>query len=122
MTRQAVTGSVPGGPYSPGIIAEGRLVFVAGQIGRREGVLVEGGIEAQTRATLDNVMTILANAGSGPEHVVRVGVFLTDLGDFEAMNAVYETYFPEPRPARTTVGVSLLGSYVVEIDCIAIVP
>jgi 2-iminobutanoate/2-iminopropanoate deaminase len=122
MHREALTGSAPAGPYSPGIVAEGRFVYVAGQVGARDGVPVDGGIEEQTRAALDNVLAILANAGSAPEHVVRCGVFLQDLADFGAMNAVYETYFPDPRPARTTVQAGLPGSFVVEIDCIALVP
>jgi 2-iminobutanoate/2-iminopropanoate deaminase len=122
MHREAVAGSVPLAPYSPGIVAEGRFVFVAGQVAAKDGVAVEGGIEEQTRATLDNLMSILRAAGSGPEHVVRCGVFLTDLANFPAMNEVYASYFPDPKPARTTVQAGLAGSYLVEIDCVALVP
>lgn len=122
MHREAVAGSTPMAPYSPGVVAEGRYVFTAGQVAARDGVPVEGGIEEQTRVTLDNLMSVLRAAGSGPEHVVRCGVFITDLVNFAAMNSVYETYFPDPKPARTTVQAGLAGSFLVEIDCVALVP
>jgi 2-iminobutanoate/2-iminopropanoate deaminase len=120
MTRDAVGGSVAGGPYSPGIVAEGRFVFVAGQVPNRDGVGVAGTIEEETRLALDNVGSVLAAAGAGFADVVRCSVYLADLDDFAAMNAVYVTYFPEPRPARTTIGAGLRNGIKIEIDCIAV--
>jgi 2-iminobutanoate/2-iminopropanoate deaminase len=119
--REAITGSAVAGPYSPAIVAEGRFVFVAGQGPLDGGTYVAGSIEDETRLTLENLGRILEQAGSGFEHVVRCGVWLADLADFAGMNGVYQTFFPEPRPARATVRADLLVGKV-EIDCIAIAP
>lgn len=119
--RKAITGTTPAGPYSPGIVAEGRFLFVSGQGPLVDGQVVPGTIEEQTELTLRNVGVVLERAGATYADVVRCGVFLTDLGNFARMNAVYETFFPEPRPARTTVGTGLIGIQV-EIDCIAVLP
>ena len=119
--RQAIVGTAVGGPYSPAVVAEGKFVFVAGQGPLRDGEYVPGAIEDETRLTLENIGTLLENAGSGFEHVVRCGVWLVDLADLAGMNAVYETCFPEPRPARATVRADLIVGKV-EIDCIALVP
>ena len=117
--KQAVQGTTPGGAYSPGVIAEGRFLYVSGQGPERDGELVKGTIEEETRIVLENLGTVLAEAGAGYADVVRCGVFLADLGDFEAMNTVYAGFFPEPLPARTTVGATLPGIKV-EIDCVAV--
>jgi 2-iminobutanoate/2-iminopropanoate deaminase len=119
--REAIVGTSVGGPYSPAIVAEGRLVFVAGQGPVKDGSYVPGSIEDETRLTLENVGTLLENAGSGFEHVVRCGVWIVDLDDFAGMNSVYQSFFPEPRPARATVRADLLVGKI-EIDCIAVVP
>lgn len=121
MSREAVPGPKPRGPYSPGIVAEGRFVFVSGQGPLRDGVYVSGTIVEETRLTLDNLLAVLTASGSGPEHVVRCGVWLTDLADFPGMNSVYEDVFPDPKPARATVQAELVVGRV-EIDCIAVVP
>ncbi|PWU17972.1 MAG: RidA family protein [Candidatus Rokuibacteriota bacterium] len=121
MSLHAVPGPRPGGPYSPGIVAEGRFVFVSGQGPLRDGAYVAGTIEEETRLTLDNLLSVLAESGSGPQHVVRCGVWLTDLADFAGMNSVYADVFPDPRPARATVQAQLIVGRV-EIDCIAVVP
>jgi 2-iminobutanoate/2-iminopropanoate deaminase len=112
---------MPRGPYSPGIVAEGRFVFVSGQGPVRDGIYVPGSIAEETRLTLDNLLAVLAAAGCGPEDVVRCGVWLTDLADFEAMNSVYVEVFPDPKPARATVRAELVVGRV-EIDCVAVVP
>ena len=120
--KRAVTGTKPGGPYSPGIIAEGRFLYVSGQSPSRDGKLVLGTIEEETKLTLENIGAVLEAAGASFADVVRCGVFLTDLETFGAMNTVYETFFPEPRPARTTVGVALLDGMQIEIDCVVALP
>ena len=117
--KQGVQGTTPAGAYSPGVIAEGRFVYVSGQAPLRDGELVTGGISEQTRAVMENLGAVLAEAGASYDDVVRCGVFLADLDDFEAMNAVYANYFSEPLPARTTVGAHLPGIKV-EIDCVAV--
>jgi 2-iminobutanoate/2-iminopropanoate deaminase len=109
----------PRGPYSPAIVAEG-FVFVAGQgpVNPRTNELELGDIRDETRRTLENIRAILTAAGSSLREVVRVGVFLADMKDFQAMNEVYREFFPEDPPARTTVGAQL-PKIKVEIDCIA---
>ena len=119
--KRPVEGTKPGGAYSPGIVAEGRFLYVSGQGPVRDGEPVPGTIEEQTRVALDNVRTVLEAAGASLGDVVRCGVFLADLEDFAAMNAVYAETFSEPLPARTTVGAKLPGIKV-EIDCIAVLP
>jgi 2-iminobutanoate/2-iminopropanoate deaminase len=121
MRKSVVTLNAPKpvGPYSQGIIADG-FIFVAGQgpTNPKTGTAELGDIKTETRRTLLNVQAIVEAAGSSMKNVVRVGVFLSDLKDFEAMNAVYREFFPEEPPARTTVGVQL-PKIKVEIDCIA---
>jgi len=86
------------------------------------GVLVEGGIEVQTKRVMDNLAAILGAGGSGLERVVKATVYLTDLGSFEAMNTVYASFFPGEKPARVCVEVSRLPrNSLVEIDAIATV-
>ena len=109
----------PKGPYSPAIIADG-FVFVAGQacVNPQTNEFEFGDIQAETRRTLQNIRAILEAAGSSLKDVVRVGVFLSDMKDFAAMNEVYKQFFPEDQPARTTVGAQL-PKIKIEIDCIA---
>ncbi|MGD0126552.1 MAG: RidA family protein [Terriglobia bacterium] len=112
-------GPQPRGPYSQAIIADG-FVFVAGQgpTDPSTNQLELGDIAAETRRTLLNIQAILEAAGSSLRDVVRVGVFLADIKDFDAMNAVYREFFTVDPPARTTVGAQL-PRIKVEIDCIA---
>ena len=115
--------AAPIGPYSQGIRA-GCFVFVAGEKGidPRTGKIVEGGIAAETRRTLENVKGILAAAGAAMDDVVATQVYMVDLGDFEAMNAVYAGFFKTNPPGRTTVGVtSLPAGAAVEITATAYV-
>ncbi len=102
-----------------------RLVFVSGQGGKdpATGRIAED-IATQTEQCLRNVESILKAAGTDLQHVLRCGVFLMDMTEFKAMNAVYERMFGEHRPARTTVQVAALPSegLRVEIDCIAYLP
>lgn len=99
----------PIGPYSQAIKAGG-FVFVAGEKGidPRTNQMVSGGIAAETRQTLENVKVILEAAGSSLDLAVASAVYLVDIGDFAAMNAVYAEYFTVNPPGRTTVAVSAL--------------
>jgi 2-iminobutanoate/2-iminopropanoate deaminase len=110
------------GPYSQGIRA-GAMVFCSGQVGLdpKTGELVGGGVEAQTRQVLANLTAVLAAAGAGLDNVVKTTVYLTDLDDFQRMNAIYGEHFPGVAPARATVQVSRLPKGAqVEIDAIAV--
>jgi len=124
MTRQAVsTNGAPAaiGPYSQGIVA-GDLVFCSGQLGLDPltGDMVEGGVEAQTERALRNVGAVLDAAGVGTGDIVKTTIFLADIGDFAAVNAVYARFMPEPPPARSTFAVGALPKGgLVEIEAIA---
>jgi 2-iminobutanoate/2-iminopropanoate deaminase len=120
--KQPVTGTRPAGPYTPGIVADGPFLFVSGQGALLDGERVVGSIAEETRLTLENVGRVLSSAGASFADVVRCNVYLVDLAEFGAMNEVYQEFFPEPRPARTTVGCALLSGMRVEIDCIASLP
>jgi reactive intermediate/imine deaminase len=108
------------GPYSQAV-RRGSFVFLSGQIplDPATGQLVEGDIAAQARRVFDNLRAVCAAAGGSFEDVVRVGIYLTDLGDFAAVNAVMAENFAAPFPARSTIQVSALprGAQV-EVDAI----
>jgi 2-iminobutanoate/2-iminopropanoate deaminase len=110
------------GPYSQAIVA-GDLIFCSGQIplDPANGQLVEGDVVVQTRRVLDNLSAVIAAAGSSLEHVVKTTIFLQDMNDFQAVNAIYSEYFGTEPPARSTVQVARLPRDVrVEIEAIAI--
>ena len=110
------------GPYAQAIRADG-IVYTSGQIGvdPATGALVPGGIEAQTRRVLENLKAVLAAAGSSLDRVLRVTVYLTDLGHFQSMNRIFAEYLDPHRPARSTVGVAALPmGALVEMDMIAL--
>lgn len=110
------------GPYSQAIRV-GDMLYTAGQVALdpASGQLVEGGIEAQTRRVLDNLAAVLAAAGGNLANVVKTTVFMQDLGEFAAMNAVYAEYFTQNPPARSTVQVAGLPRGArVEIECVAV--
>jgi 2-iminobutanoate/2-iminopropanoate deaminase len=109
------------GPYSQAIRV-GELLFCSGQIPLDpvSGELETGSIEAQTRQVLKNLTAVLAAGGAGWEHVARTTIYLTDLGDFAAVNAVYAEFAGATPPSRATVQVSALPrGAAVEIDAIA---
>jgi 2-iminobutanoate/2-iminopropanoate deaminase len=112
----------PGMPYSKAVKANGFL-FVSGNVAvdPETGAKGEGDIKDQTRLVLKNLKQIVEDAGSSFEDVVRVNVYLTNIGDFKGMNEVYKEFFPDSPPTRTTVGVKELSSpvFIVEIDLIA---
>lgn len=103
-------------------IKVGEWVFVSGQLGidPRTGKLASGGTGAETRQVCENMKAILEAAGSSLDKVVRVVIYMVDLGELMEMNAVFSVYFPEAPPARTTVQVAgLVGGARVEIDATA---
>ena len=122
MTKKQVNpknAAPPAGAYSPGLIA-GDFVFVSGQgpLDPATGKIVGETIEEQTTRVLENVKAVLEAAGASMSDVVKMAVHLSDLANFQRFNQVYATFFPDPKPTRTTVGSQLPG-ILVEIDAIA---
>jgi 2-iminobutanoate/2-iminopropanoate deaminase len=114
----------PIGPYSQAIVASGNLVFTAGQIAidPATGQIEGADIAAQTRRVLSNIDAVLKQAGSGRDKIVKTTVFLKDMNEFAAMNAVYAEFFGKHAPARSTVEVARLPKDAkVEIEAVAIV-
>jgi 2-iminobutanoate/2-iminopropanoate deaminase len=97
--------SRPLGPYSP-IVRAGDFLIVSGQTGADNGVLVPGGLEPQVRTAMASLDALLTTYGARLRDVVKTTVFLTDMADFSAMNAIYAEIFGETRPARSTVAVA----------------
>ena len=121
--KQISTDKAPAaiGPYSQAI-SHGGLIFVSGQlpIDPATGLFPEGGVEAQTRQSLMNIKSILEEAGTGMDKVLKTTVLLADMGDFVAMNGVYAEFFGKPFPARCAFAVKTLPkNALVEIECIA---
>ena len=112
------------GPYSQAIrVDAGRLTFLSGQIplDPATGEMIAGDVEAQTERVMQNLKAVLAAGNLDFSHVARTTIFLTDLGDFGKVNAVYGRYFTAAPPARATVQVAALPRGAkVEIDCIAV--
>jgi 2-iminobutanoate/2-iminopropanoate deaminase len=109
------------GPYSQAV-RSGSLLFCSGQIplDPKAGKIVSGDITAQTRRVLDNIAAVLRAEGLNFDHVVKTTIFLTNLGDFQAVNEIYGSYFKQNPPARSTVQVSALPKGAnVEIEVIA---
>lgn len=114
----------PLGPYSHGV-RSGGLVFASGTVGidPATGKLVPGGVTGETRQALTNLAGTLRAGRTTLAHVLKTTVFLVDLGQFAAMNAVYAEFFPEDPPARSTIQVGALpGGAAVEIEAVAVVP
>jgi 2-iminobutanoate/2-iminopropanoate deaminase len=111
----------PVGPYSQAIRVDG-FVFCSGQVGLdpATGKIVEGGVGAQARQVLDNLSAVLASAGLTFESIVKTTIFLVDMNDFAAVNAVYGERMGTPPPARSTIGVAALPlGALVEIEAVA---
>ncbi|HEY9763086.1 MAG TPA: RidA family protein [Trichocoleus sp.] len=129
MTRKVINtdkAPAPVGPYNQAIAASGQMLFVAGQIplDPTSGQIVgEGDVAAQTERAIANLTAILEAGGATLENVVKTSVFLKDMNDFAAMNAVYAEHFgDESAPARACVEVARLPKDVlVEIECIAVI-
>jgi reactive intermediate/imine deaminase len=105
-------------PFARAVEAAGWL-YVSGQVPVVNGEVVTGGIAAQAEQAIRNLLAVLAEAGYGPEHVVRCGVWLDDPRDFSAFNAVFKRFFGEQPPARSCVVSSMVVDCKVEIDCVA---
>jgi 2-iminobutanoate/2-iminopropanoate deaminase len=115
-------GSLEGLPFSSAVRV-GDMLYLSGQIGVPPGgdMPVPGGIEAETRQTMENIKAVLAYAGSSLDRVVKCTVFLRDIADYAAMNAVYAAYFPHDPPARSAMAASgLVRGAAVEIECLAL--
>lgn len=104
----------PRAPYSEGVKYDG-IIYLAGKTGGAG----ESGVQAETRRTLESIQDALERFGSSMDRVLKCTVFLTDMSQWSAMNEVYGEFFPDNKPARTTVGISLGGDTQVEIECMA---
>jgi 2-iminobutanoate/2-iminopropanoate deaminase len=114
----------PTRPFSPAVRV-GNMLYLSGQIGTPDatsGTLVPGGIEAETRQTLENIKDVLQRTGSSMDRVVKCTVMMADMREWDRMNVVYATYFPKNKPARSALGANglALGARV-EIECWATV-
>lgn len=107
------------GPYSQGIVTSGRMLYVSGQgpVEPASGEFLTSTFDEQLRLTLRNVQAIAEAAGGSLSDAVKVNVYLSDMGNFQQMNRIYQEFFSEPRPARTTVQSTLPG-FDVEVDAI----
>jgi 2-iminobutanoate/2-iminopropanoate deaminase len=113
----------PIGPYSQGVIAEGKFLFISGQIpiNPETGELMTGDIEMQADQALRNLLAVVEAAGGSAENVVKVTVYIRDMGNYARFNEVYNRYFSKSKPARAVVEVSNLPKGVdVEIEAIAV--
>lgn len=116
-----MTAPKPVGPYSP-IVRAGEWLVCSGQVGLRDGALVDG-VAAQTTQAVANLRALLEGEGASLDHVVKTMVFLADMGDFAVMNEAYVAAFGDHRPARSTVEVSALpGGMAVEVEAWAYAP
>jgi 2-iminobutanoate/2-iminopropanoate deaminase len=113
----------PKAPYSQGILAAGRYVFISGQgsVDPETGNFVGDTFEEQTIRTFDNLKAIAEAAGATLKDFVKVNAYLNDMGNFAKFNEIYRRYFSEPYPARTTVHSAMLGM-MIEVDGIAVLP
>nr|MDO8114903.1 RidA family protein [Candidatus Sigynarchaeota archaeon] len=119
------TSAPKGGPFSPGLVV-GNLVYVSGQVGIEADGKVPTTIEEQTTVTLNNIKAIIVAAGAKVENIVKMTVFMTDIREFNDMNAAYLQFFEENGvatryPTRSTVQVAALArkGLLIEIDCVA---
>lgn len=112
--------AVQGLPFSE-VVRVGNTYYVSGQLGRDEsGQLAPGGVAAETRQTMENIKATLARYGLSMDDIVKVTVFMADIGEWAEMNKVYVTYFPNHLPARSALGANGLAMGArLEIECIA---
>ncbi|UJQ94263.1 RidA family protein [Mariluticola halotolerans] len=105
-------------PFARAVEAGGWL-YVSGQVAMENGEIVKGGIIEESRRAIDNMLTIVKEAGYGPEDIVRIGVWLDDPRDFWSFNGVFAEYFGDNPPARACVQSRMMVDCKVEVDCIA---
>jgi len=107
-------------PFSPSRRI-GNVIAISGQVGVRDGTLVTGGFRAELQQALDNLGRVLADAGIDRRDVIKVNVYLTDIGDWQQLNAPYAAFFGQPYPARTALAIVALpmGAHV-EIEAWAV--
>jgi reactive intermediate/imine deaminase len=125
-TANGITYHMPYGrptrPFTPAVQV-GDILYLAGQIGtsaNAQGGVVPGGIQAETRQTMLNIKDVLDKSGSSMEHVFKCTVFMADMKEWDAMNEVYTTFFPNHKPARSALGANGLALNArVEIECLA---
>jgi 2-iminobutanoate/2-iminopropanoate deaminase len=123
LTKTAITSpelTPPVGPFSQAIRVDG-FIYFSGHVGQdpTTGKLVTGGLSAETERVFQNLSAVLKAAGKGFDDVVRVGVYLTNMSDYVAMNGIYAKHFSPPFPARTAIGVAALPlGACVEIDLV----
>lgn len=100
------------------------MVYVSGMVGREQstGKVIDGGVGPQTRQTLINLQHVLKAAGTDFEHVITTNCYISDQGQFDAFNTVWEEFFPENPPTRICIEVVLGPSFDIEIDAIAALP
>ncbi len=124
VTFHPIPGSDGSLPFSDAVQV-GNMLFLAGKLGNVNGTreLAEGGIQGETRQTMEHIKAAVERYGSNMDNVVKCTVFLADMAEWGAMNEVYVTFFPNNKPARSAVGVNglALGARV-EIECIAVIP
>jgi reactive intermediate/imine deaminase len=108
-------------PFARAVEADGWL-YVSGQVAMVDGEVVDGGIVPQSRQAIKNLFSVLKEAGYGPEHVVRCGVWLDDPRDFAPFNKVFREYFGDNPPARSCVVSHMVVDCKIEIDCVAFKP
>jgi reactive intermediate/imine deaminase len=117
------TGAMANLPFSEAVRV-GNMLYVSGSIGVKPGTLqlVEGGIVAETRQTLDNIKAVVERNGSSMDNVVKCIVMMADMSEWPRMNDVYVTYFPKNKPARSALGANGLALNArVEIECMAVI-
>jgi 2-iminobutanoate/2-iminopropanoate deaminase len=107
----------PLGPYTP-VVRSGEWIVCSGQLGMKDGALVEGGVASETSQAVANLAGLLESEGASLNDIVKTTVFLTDMADFAAMNDAYVAAFADHRPARSTIGVAALplAGAAVEIE------
>jgi len=124
MKQKILTKNAPApiGPYSQGVIAEGKFLFVSGQIPLTpDGNMAGDTIEEQTHQSIKNIEAILKEAGLSLKNVVKITVLMQDLADFAKMNEIYGSYFNESKPARAAFQVARLPKdALIEIEAIAV--
>lgn len=112
---------VPKAPYSQAIVANG-FIFVSGQVAidPQTGEPKHGTFEEELRLALNNLKAIVEASGSSLEKVVKVTVFLADMANFPRLNEIYQDFFPQPYPARTTIQARPPAGFQVEVECVAV--